>query len=73
MEAITGIQLNCDKLRLEITGHRLGAKLAETMGLSAQTVNRKIKGERPITLDELNQIAQFTGEDALSYLLDKEL
>ena len=60
------IEVDRQKLRGAIWGKR--RKIADAVGLHPNSVSRKIHGQQPLTIDELNEIAKYLKQDTMEFL-----
>ena len=52
---MTGVRINRDRLK----GTANGVQLAQRLGVHQTTLSRKLNGKMPLTLEELNEAAEF--------------
>lgn len=65
-----GLTINHDKLKREIAGQRIGARVAKHIGINRFSLYRKLgqlSGQR-INLDDLNRICAFLNRDVDDFL-----
>lgn len=53
-------QIDLKYIRGSIPHGKMGLT-AKTLGIQGNTLSRKLRGERPLTIDEINGIAEFLG------------
>jgi transcriptional regulator with XRE-family HTH domain len=61
------------EVRAEMARQRkTGVGLAEALGLSQQTVSRRLTGQITFSLDELDRVAVWLGVDVLTFFPERE-
>jgi len=65
------LQIDRQKLKGAIWGRR-GA-IAEVIGIHPVSLSRKIHGHQPLTVDELNKIAQYLEQNTMEFFHEVEV
>ena len=67
MIAMVHVKIDTAKLKKAMRGKR--DEIAKDLNLHPNSISRKLSGKHAITLDELNQIADFLGMDATEFII----
>ncbi len=65
------IEIDRQKLKGAIWGKRNA--VAEAIGIHPVSLSRKVNGQQPLTIDELNQIAKHLKQDTMDFLRESEI
>lgn len=70
---VKGLEIDVDKLRREVTGRRVGAKIADELGISRFYLYRKLSGKIAFGLRDLNRVCGKLGIDASEFVCEVEI
>jgi len=65
------INIDRQKLKGAIWGRR--AAIAKVIGIHPVSLSRKINGQQPLTVDELNQIAKYLEQNTIEFINEVEI